>query len=127
MTTKLLMTISAIILGLTGVALTFFPQEISAAIGGSSSSPVIVYQLLGALYFGFAMMNWTAKGNLIGGIYGRPVAIANLTHFTIGALALLKQISFINIPQVVCMVTYILFAVAFGAVFFTHPVKNEGT
>jgi hypothetical protein len=36
------------------------------------------------------MLNWMAKGTIIGGIYNRPIAIANLTHFLIGGLALAK-------------------------------------
>ena len=47
-------------------------------------------QLLGALYIGFAMANWTAKDNAIGGIYSRPLSLANCVHFVAGALALLK-------------------------------------
>ena len=35
-------------------------------------------------------MNWMAKTVLIGGIYARPLAIGNFTHFLVGALALLK-------------------------------------
>jgi hypothetical protein len=30
-----------------------------------------------------------AKGATLGGIYGRPIVIGNLVHFTMGALVLL--------------------------------------
>ena len=59
---------------------------------------IIVLQLLGGLYFGFGMLNWTAKGNLTGGIYSRPVAMGNLTHFVMGGLALLKFAIRNNVP-----------------------------
>ena len=42
------------------------------------------------------MLNWMAKGTLIGGIYNKPIAIGNFTHFTIGGLALIKIITEIN-------------------------------
>lgn len=81
-------------------------------------------QILGAMYFAFAMINWTSRANLIGGIYGRPIAIGNLCHFVIAALALLKAyssgLSVILIPAII----YTLFAVVFGIIFLTHPVKN---
>src|SRR5688500_19534319 len=89
MNTKLLMIVSAIILGLTGLILSFFPQEVSTYFGFNQSPPILL-QVLGALYFGFAMINWTGKAHLIGGIYSRPVAIGNFTHFIIGALALIE-------------------------------------
>ena len=74
-------------MGVTGIILSFIPQEVSHFLSLTESTP-IVFQILGALYFGFAMLNWTAKANLIGGIYSRPVAIGNFTHFLIGGLIL---------------------------------------
>ena len=123
MNTKLLMSASAIVLGALGVMLTFLPQEISQMLMVIGSP--ILFQLLGALYFAFAMLNWTAKGNLIGGIYSRPVAIGNFAHFMIAGLALIKFVlhqpfSFFSILAVV----YTIFAVLFGYVFFTSPVPK---
>ena len=92
MNTKLIMIASTLVMGIAGVALSFMPQEILNYFGlvNSSSINAIVLQVLGALYFAFAMTNWTARANLIGGIYGRPIAIGNLCHFTIAGLALIK-------------------------------------
>jgi energy-converting hydrogenase Eha subunit C len=123
MNTKLLMSTSAIVLGVIGIILTFMPQEISQMLLVIGSP--ILFQLLGALYFAFAMLNWTAKGNLIGGIYSRPVAIGNFAHFMIAGLALIKLVlhqpfSFLSILAVV----YAIFAVLFGWVFFTSPVSK---
>ena len=44
-------------------------------------------QIIGSLYFALAILNWMSKGSFIGGIYNRPIAIANLTHFVIAGLA----------------------------------------
>jgi hypothetical protein len=127
MNTKILMSISAIVMTTAGVLLTFLPQEINAMLGSANavSSPVIL-QIIGALYFAFGMINWTAKANLIGGIYGRPIAIGNLSHFTIGGLALLKAYSTSSPPVLlVIMIVYIVFGIAFGYVFVTHPVPQK--
>ncbi|WP_423146609.1 hypothetical protein [Rubrolithibacter danxiaensis] len=122
MNTKYLMSGSAVILGITGIALSFFPQEIAENLGAGAASSII-FQLLGAVYFGFAMLNWMAKANLIGGIYSRPVAIGNMSHFTIGALALIK-IPFngtgLNYVWVGALV-YSVLAILFGYVLFTNP------
>ncbi|MEO8852312.1 MAG: hypothetical protein ABI359_00940 [Ginsengibacter sp.] len=123
MNTKLLMSISAVLLGATGIVLTFMPEEVSRVLNLTGSTP-IVFQILGALYFGFAMLNWTAKGNLIGGIYSRPVAIGNFSHFIIGGLALIKLA--IHNPGWtagwICSIVYLIFALLFGWVFFNNPV-----
>jgi energy-converting hydrogenase Eha subunit C len=122
MNTKLLMTTSAIILGATGIVLTFVPLEVSQFL--NLTEPIsIVFQILGALYFGFAMLNWTAKANLIGGIYSRPVAIANFTHFLVGGLALIKLVLHNNNATYLwaCAITYLIFGLLFGYVLFTSP------
>ena len=125
MNTRLLMMLSAITMGVAGIALSFLPQEISGYFNSTGTIfTVLAMQVLGALYFGFAMVNWTAKANLIGGIYGRPIAIGNLTHFVIGALALLKgYFSSHDKTVLIAALIYTVFAIAFGFVFFTHPVK----
>jgi len=120
--TKLLMTISALVMGMAGITLSFLPQEVSSSLGMPEASAIIL-QVLGALYFGFAMINWTAKANLIGGIYSRPVALGNLAHFVIGALALAK-LTFkdpsLNYLWVAALV-YAVFAILFAYVFYTTP------
>ncbi len=125
MNSKYLMTACAILLGITGIVLTFFPQEISIAVNSIDADPIVL-QIIGALYFGFAMLNWTAKDNLIGGIYGRPIAIGNFTHFMIGAFALLKFAVRNSTTTIwILAIVYILFAVAFGYIFTHHPPKNN--
>jgi hypothetical protein len=125
------MTLSAALMALAGLAGSFAPQELLALFGSPATGvlPLLV-QLLGALYFAFAMLNWMAREVLIGGIYSRPVALGNFMHFAIGALALVKGASAAQggpALWTVCAL-YILFALWFGAVLFGSPVKapNSG-
>lgn len=128
MNTKLVLGASAVAMGAAGIAGTFLPQELLIALGVQPSGllPVLV-QLLAALLFSFAMVNWTARGSLIGGIYNRPVALGNLTHFVIGALALTKAAIAMRGNAIVwgAAFVYIVFAVAFTAVFFRSPVSGS--
>lgn len=79
-------------------------------------------QVAGALYLGFAFLNWMARSILIGGIYARPVAVGNLLHFLAGALALGKQAPTVGSPLLwVLAGVYTLLAALFGWVTFTHP------
>jgi Na+-driven multidrug efflux pump len=128
MNTKLLMTISALTMGVAGIVLSFLPHELLNYLTSTTGTVLdsLILQILGALYFAFAMVNWTAKANLIGGIYSRPIAIGNLIHFTIGALALIKEY-FSNHEMVILTLTviYTAFAILFAMVFFKHPVKEK--
>jgi hypothetical protein len=124
MNTKVVMTASALVMGALGLAATFLPQEIAAYLGASATLPMLI-QIVGALYLGFAMLNWTAKDGLIGGIYNRPIAIGNLVHFLVAALALAKG-AFANpaTPVVAFAIGYTIFAIAFAWIFSTSPVKS---
>ncbi len=112
-------------MGLGGVACLFAPDEIIKAMN-AGGLPIVV-QLCGALLFAFAMVNWTAKDSLIGGIYNRPVAIGNLTHFTIGAISVVRVVVAGALPQVAwgVAIVYVLFAAAFARVFVTSPVASS--
>ena len=130
MNTKLIMTLSALLLSLLGLSLTFIPDEIAHIFLNSSTKLAqLMLQVLGALYVAFAMLNWMAKGSHIGGIYNRPIAIANFAHFLIGALALVKAlISNPGFPLVIWILAclYSIFALLFGIIFFRSPVSKQG-
>ena len=129
MNTKSLMTSSAIILALIGISLIFFPKEILDYFELSASDTLeLLMQITGSLYFAFAMLNWMSKGSLIGGIYGRPIAIANLTHFVIAGLSLIKGImANTGLSYVIWLIAiiYSIFAILFGIVLFKHPVSEN--
>lgn len=128
MNTKSLMTSSALLMALGGVSLIFLPNEIANYIGLNSTKSIpIILQLLGAAYFAFSVLNWTAKESLIGGIYNRPIAFGNFTHFFVGGLLLIKWISAnqnILVVWVLCFL-YIIFGLSFGLLLFRHPFKKK--
>ena len=128
MNTRMVMRASAVWLGALGVVATFLPQEILVH-GGTVpvALSVVVVQMAGALYLGFAMLNWMAQGNIIGGIYSRPVAIGNLAHFTIAALTLLKSvIAGQHSPEVMIgAAVYTTFAAFFAHVAFAHSPRTR--
>lgn len=126
MNTKLLLSSSAVVMGAAALVASFLPHELLtwAAVPPAGVLPVMV-QLTGALLFAFAFTNWTARGSLLGGIYNRPIAIGNLTHFTIGALALSKDFVAGDHRAFIAVIAsvYLLFAIAFAAALFRSPVQ----
>ena len=127
MNTKLVMLSSAVFMALMGVVFSFLPQEAFRFLGIEPTGVTsLLGQLLGALYLGFALVNWMAKGILIGGIYARPLAMGNLAHFLMGALALLKGAQAghqVGLPLWGVLGLYGVFAALFGLITFRHPLK----
>lgn len=128
MNTKIIMTLSAVTLGAAGILLTFMPDAVLGQLTIDINKPTLyLVQILGALYFAFGLLNWMSKTSLIGGIYNRPIVVANLTHFLIAGLALSKGL--ISNPEssyIIWIVglTYVVFAVWFGLLMFSKP-KTE--
>ena len=116
MNTKILMTASSLILALAGVLTLFMPDVLLSALGVSVTAQLsVLVQILGALYFSFALMNWTAKDSSIGGIYARPVSLANFGHFFSGTLILVKDAlsNKFNLPILLVLIVYVGFACCF--------------
>jgi hypothetical protein len=126
--TKLLMRLSALFLGVLGLIASFMPQEILARYGTPSSAlDILLIQVAGALYLGFAILNWMARDILIGGIYARPVALGNFLHFAVVTLTLWKSIGggALRGHEIIAgAIVYSVFAAWFGLVLFGHPGKD---
>ena len=125
MNTKILMTTSALFLGILGIALSFLPDEIADYLLVEPNLINILFlKLLSAMYLGFAILNWMARETLIGGIYNRPIAIGNFMHFVVGAITLLKVIGDIEVHKIffiIMLSVYLIFAILFAYVFRTNP------
>ena len=123
MGTKILMVTSSIALGVAGIAASFAPSELLRALGSPTVEPLpVLIQLLGAMYIAFAITNWTAKDNIIGGIYARPLSLGNCVHFIVGSLALVKQqLSHgVSMPLIVALIVYTIFAICFAWLVFGY-------
>lgn len=129
MNTRILLTASAIVLGVMGAATSFLPVEILSVVdAGSDRSVATLVQLLGAALFGFAMLNWMARGAPAGGIYGRPIVIGNLVHFSVAGIALAKVAAVGGMPPLGLVLTavYAGFAISFAIVMFgPAPVGRQ--
>jgi hypothetical protein len=122
--TRPLMSASAAVLAALGLAGTFLPAEVLTRLGTEPTAPLqLAFQVLGALCLGFAMLNWMARGSLIGGIYNRPIVVGNLLHFTSAALAFSKML--LRAPEARPLwplgLVYALLAAGFAFALFHHP------
>lgn len=128
MNTKYLMAASAILMGTAGISLLFLPDEIATYFGFESSGfNALPLQVMGALYFSFALLNWMAKGNIIGGIYSKPVAMGNFAYFFIAGLSIIKTAFAYQEILVLWIagIIYAIFAILFAIVGFGNPIKPD--
>jgi len=128
MKTKALMSSSALFLAILGAAGLFLPQELLARFSGSVSGLALLVQAAGAAYLGFAILNWMARSVPMGGIYARPLALGNFTHFAIMAITLAKAMTSgpPGIEIGAALAVYVVFAGWFGMVLFTSPIRKQG-
>jgi hypothetical protein len=128
MKTGILMRVSALTIGVIGLALSFLPEEILSHYGAQSGwGGEFVLQATGAAYVGFAVMNWMARDILIGGIYSRPLAMGNFVHFVVVMITLLKVLldGRVRSDVVIAFAVFAVFAIWFGFVAFTHPIQPK--
>jgi hypothetical protein len=123
--TRLIMTVGAVFLALIGIILSFLPNEVAAYFQIENTKTIqLILQIAGAQYFAMGMLNWMMRNSVIGGIYNRPVTIANFAHYLIGALALAKGLfSSSGLPFVFYILTgyYLVFVVLYAFIFNRNP------
>jgi hypothetical protein len=128
--TRLLMSASALTLLLLGTPCVFGPEIVLARLGAiGTGAELLVVQVTGALYCGFAVINWMGRGSLIGGIYGRPVAMGNVLHFTAAGLAIAKAAHAGLVPASMWVVAaiYAIFLAGFAYVVFGNPLPKPAS
>ncbi|MDJ0698700.1 MAG: hypothetical protein QNJ07_02485 [Woeseiaceae bacterium] len=114
---------SAAFMAALGLIALFVPDQVLRLQGAPADDlGVLLVQMMAALYIGFASLNWAARGVLIGGIYARPVAMGNFTHFGIVAIVLTKAAFELGTLLIApAAAVFVLFAVWFGLVLFRPP------
>ncbi|WP_104418661.1 hypothetical protein [Neolewinella xylanilytica] len=101
---------------MAGVLFTFLPEEVAGRLHANPDGAAVpIYQLLGAVYLGFAGLNWLSRRSKIGGMYGRPVVVANFAHAFVAVFAVgrLARLSGMTIPWMATVV-YGIFAATFA-------------
>ncbi len=74
----LLVALAALYAG-AGLVLTFLPAESLAALGGSAGAiETWAAALAGAGFLALAILNWAQRYQVVAGVLGRPILLANL-------------------------------------------------
>lgn len=122
------MSLSAGFLATVGLVMTFLPQELLAHFEApANATAALLIQVFGSAYLGLAILNWMNRGNRIGGIYFRPVSMANFFNFAIGAVPLVKAAISEDFALEIAVpaVAFSVFAIWFALVVFTSTVREN--
>ncbi len=119
---------SAGFLALGGLLLLFAPDEIlPRVVPDFPASASWLGQLIAAGWLALAILNWASRSSLLGGIYGRPVVLANALFYFIGATTLSRIVP--AHPQTVALyviaVPIVLFAALYAWLLFRGPIGSD--
>lgn len=126
---NIVMSSSAAFFLLTGLGISFFPQETGRIFGTASQygMDLLIMKILGALFFGFGVMNFMARRSPVGGIYGRSIVMGNLMMTLIIGAQLFKFIfrqDGVGEHIWVLAFLFLILSVAYLKLFFTQPAAK---
>jgi hypothetical protein len=119
---------SAAVLLVAGVALLFAADVIlPRLVPGFPPGAAWLGQLLGGAWIGVAALNWLGRSAVLGGIYGRPVVVANLTLHFVSALVLLRAATRAAAPGALLLAALpaASLALAYGWLLRRHPFPDD--
>lgn len=129
MKSRIILTASAVFLFGLGIVFDFLPQE-TAAVLGLPALPLVslLVQLLAGPLLAMGLLNWFNKTRPMGGIYARPLALANFLLFLVSAVPLLRISVHGAVPLLVkvAAAVFAAFALAFVWLLFFHdPLAGQ--
>lgn len=116
---------SSLLLAVLGGGLLFFP-EASADILSLPDGSARALPLVAGGQLGFAMLNWTGRGAVYGGVYGRPIVVGNFGNAVVTSSALLRtQMDDGSASGWLVVVALLLYLVAFIRLTFWPPFEDD--
>ncbi len=109
----------------SGLVLLFVPEVILAR-SALAMPPVALWitGMLGGALFAFALLNWFQRHTMMGGIFGRPLLLANLMIMTNVAFSSLRMWrAERDVVYAIGGVIGAVFLVAFGRLLFVQPPR----
>ncbi len=129
MISSLISHVSALVLAVAGVALLFASDVIlPSVVSGFPIDAAWLGQLLAAAWLGVAFLNWARRTAVLGGIYSRPVVVANLVLYAISALSLVRVLhgNTASVWLWPAFVASAVLAAAYGALLLLGPFAADG-
>lgn len=122
MNPKYLIVATAGLYGIVGLGLLFFSQELLAA-SGRELDFILPVQLIAPGFAAIAILNWAGRNAIYGGIYGRPIVLANMMFSVLSATTLASGITDYGLSGAwwILVAALALVAVSFGILMRSAP------
>lgn len=126
MNSKIILKSSAIVFFALGILASFAPEILLSYLKIEFTlTTTLIAQAFGAFNVAMGILNWMSKSSIFGGIYNRPIAMANLAYFFMTGLAIIKGL--LNVPHAPFFIwgiglVYLAFAIAFWFILFKNPI-----
>jgi hypothetical protein len=122
-TSGMLPRISATLLAVCGLSLLFAGDLLLPRLATGFSAEVSWFgQLLAAAWLSLAVLNWVTRSSVLGGIYGRPIVLANTTLYFVSAMVLVKAASRADLLAIwVAVLVAGAMAFLYGSLLFGRP------
>jgi hypothetical protein len=91
---------------------------------GFPTAATWIGQLLAAAWLGVAALNWLHRGAVLGGIYGRPIVVANAVLYFVSATSALRAAVVVGRPLWAVVVVAGAFAAMYAALLFRGPFDD---
>lgn len=119
---------SAAVLAGCGLALLFGSDVIlPSLVPAFPASAAWLGQLLAAAWLALAALNWLSQSALMGGIYSRPIVLANAAFYFIAAMVLFKVVTKRDATAALWIAFAIaaIFALIYGLLLFRGPIERD--
>ena len=119
---------SALLLAFGGLVLLFAGDAVlPRLVPGFPPTGAWLGQLVAAAWLGVAALNWTSQGAMLGGIYGRPVVLANGALYFIAATSLARALARDRAPAALwaLLVPAATFAVVYAWLLLRGPLASD--
>jgi len=120
---------SALFLGVAGFSFVFAAREMLVLLApGTPRAATWIGQILGAALVGLGCLNWFNRHALLGGIYARPVVLANSMFYVVGALSVVGSSAALTTTRPVAQgVAAVLgvFAACYAWLLFRGPLDRD--
>lgn len=120
MSSKIVLTLTAVLLVVAGAALLFEPDTFMRTDGKTGNAATA--QFLAAALLGFGAANWIARSSGVGGIYGRALVVGNFVGFSIAGLVALR--AFLNSRAVIFLIVAVV-GITLGALFLSLMFRSS--
>lgn len=117
-------------LGAPAVALLFGADALLPTLSpGFLPGHAWVGQLVASGWFAVAMLNWMSRNTILGGIFGRPLVLTNLTVYVVTATTLWKAAALTAFPTAMLVASAMaaIMAIAYGWLMVRGPLRAETT